>query len=59
MKELIADLRTRFDQLDKRERKALVSLVAFLVAVVFYLLVWTPANEFVSAGERDLSLIHI
>ena len=55
MKELIADLRTRFDQLDKRERKALVSLVAFLVAVVFYLLVWTPANEFVAAGERDYS----
>ena len=55
MNELIKDLGSRLDELEKRERIALICLLAFLVVVVFYLLIWAPANEFVAAGERDYS----
>ena len=53
MKELIEEFRSRFGELEKRERIALSGLFVFLVVAVFYLAIWTPANEFVANGERD------
>ena len=55
MNELMKDLRSRLDELEKRERNALFGLLGFLVIVFFYLLIWVPVNEFVAAGERDYS----
>ena len=55
MNEMIKDLRSRLDELEKRERNALFGLLFFLVIVSFYLLIWTPANEYVAEGERDYS----
>jgi len=53
MKEFIEEVRSRFGELEKRERFALLGLSIFLVVAVFYIVIWTPVNEFVVDSERD------
>ena len=53
MNQFLDDVRSRFDDLEKRERIALTGLAVFLLTVVFYLAVWAPINEFVDDGRRD------
>ena len=53
MNELVEEFRSRFSELEKRERIALFGFFVFLVVVVLYLAIWTPANELVANGERD------
>ena len=53
MKELIEEFRSRFGELGKRERIAILGLFIFLVVVAFYIAIWAPANEFVVDSERD------
>lgn len=53
MNQFLDDVRSRFDDLEKRERIALTGLAVFLSTVVFYLAVWAPINEFVDDGQRD------
>ena len=53
MNNFVEELKTRFAQLEKRERIALLSLCSFLVVVILYFLLWAPATEFVNSGKRD------
>ena len=53
MKHYLAELRTRFGELEQRERQALVAMTLFLVAIVLYLGVWSPLNEYVERGRVD------
>ena len=53
MNKFVEELKTRFGQLENRERVALLSLCSFLVVVIFYFLLWVPTIEFVDSGKRD------
>ena len=53
MNKFVEELKTRFAQLENRERIALLSLCSFLVVVIFYFLIWVPTTEFVDSGKRD------
>ena len=53
MNSYLNEFRSRFNELEKREQFALSGLTAFLGAVVFYLAIWTPANNFAIESKRD------
>jgi general secretion pathway protein M len=53
MNAYVAMLRSRFDQLEKREQTALVLLSAFLGAVFLYVVVWSSIVDYVASSEAD------
>jgi general secretion pathway protein M len=53
-----AELKSHFQELEKREQIALTALSAFLVGVVLYLGVLTPVNEFVAGSRLDFERHH-
>ena len=55
MNAFLTDLRTRFGDLEKREQQALLALAAFLIPVVFYLAVWSPAVSFQADSELEFN----
>ena len=52
MNSLIEELKSRFFELEKRERNALLGLLCFLAVIVFYLFIWQPVYQFVEDAER-------
>ena len=53
MNQYLVELEERFNALEKRERLALLSLAAFLAVAVFYLVIWTPINDFAADSRLD------
>ena len=53
MREYLSELMKHYRELEKRERVALVSLSVFLLGVVIYVGIWTPANSYVLDSQID------
>lgn len=53
MREYFQELIKHYRELEKRERIALVSLSVFLLGVVLYVGIWTPANSYVLDSQID------
>ena len=53
MNAFFVDIKTRFAELEKRERTALFSLAGFLIVVIFYIAVWSPIQSFVIDSQLD------
>ena len=47
------EMTSRFEALEVREQVALSALAAFLLAVIFYLAVWSPANTYLADSQLD------
>ncbi|MCL6271149.1 type II secretion system protein M [Sansalvadorimonas sp. 2012CJ34-2] len=48
--------RQRFDQLAEKDQKALMALAAFLVIVMFWLLIWRPLDQWADREYDELVL---
>jgi len=53
MNAYLAELRGRFDALEKREQTALLVLGSFLLLLVFYFAIWSPVYEFLEDSRVD------
>ncbi len=53
MNQTIAQLQTRFDALEVRERLALAALSAFVFVVLLYFVVWLPVHNYAADGRLD------
>ena len=53
MNETIEELRSRFDELELSEKRALSLLGGFLILVFVYFALWAPANDFVASSKLD------
>ena len=53
MNRLLIELRSRYAELDIREQRAVLALSAFLLVVLFYLLVWAPVVSFQADSQTD------
>ena len=62
MNTMMLDLRSRFDELERREQIALLTMSAFLAVVFLYFVIWSPANSYLADGrlnhERHLKILH-
>jgi len=49
----IAELRSRYAALEKREQQSLLALAAFFVMLAFYFAIWSPLVGFQLRSEQD------